>query len=71
MNILIKFNCTCGWKEDIGVDVYSGVLIRGAFTLFCPSCGSVTHLPDVAVAMPAKLHAVRVRSQPIDPMDRA
>jgi hypothetical protein len=70
VNTLIKFACSCGWKEDIGVDVYSGILICGAFTLVCPRCGSLTHIPNVSVALPAKLQPRGIPTLDVDAMDR-
>lgn len=57
MNILLHFNCgtkDCGWQEDIGVDIHTGLVIEGSITFVCPRCGSITVAKNIIAALPVR-----------------
>jgi len=55
VNILFSFRCgttVCGWAEDIGVDVRTGLVIKGDITFVCPKCGHITTISDFIAMLP-------------------
>ena len=54
---LIEFKCGCGYTETIGMDIRSGVVIKGSITLICPKCGAITHAADTLLLSPVQFMA--------------
>lgn len=70
MSTIINFTCPhteCGWQEEIGIDVKSGMLIKGDITLICPVCGGMIHVGNQILLVPAKIKDVKRWTRPPKP----
>jgi hypothetical protein len=51
---LLNMKCACGYSEDIGVDIRSGVIVKGDITIICPKCGAIMNMANAIILSPVQ-----------------